>query len=56
MGYKSVEIIYCRTEEFAKEMMDFYTGKGYSIGMSTVEIETGTHGKHIVKKLDILSR
>ena len=56
MGYKQVEIIHCRTEEFAKELMGFYMSKGYSVGMSTVEIETGTHGKHVVKKLDILSK
>jgi hypothetical protein len=51
-----VDSILCRTEDFAKEMFQFYIGKGYSVLQSTVEIETGTHGKHVVKKLDVLSK
>lgn len=49
-----VDSIHCRTEEFAKQMFDFYRLNGYAVLQSTVEIETGTHGKHVVKKLDIL--
>lgn len=53
---KSVDIIYCRSEEFAKEMFEFYINKGYSVMQSTVQIDTGTHGLHVVKRLDILSK
>lgn len=54
MGTNQADIIFCRREDFAKDLMEFFMDKGYSVGMSTVEIETGTHGKHVVKKLDIL--
>ncbi|SDO50134.1 hypothetical protein SAMN04487897_11585 [Paenibacillus sp. yr247] len=53
---KLVDSVYCRTEDFANQMFQFYLDNGYSVLQSTVEIETGTHGKHVVKKLDILSR
>jgi hypothetical protein len=51
-----VDSIYCRTEDFVKQMFQFYIEKGYSVAQSTVEIETGTHGRHVVKKLDIMSK
>lgn len=50
-----VDSILCRTEEFAMEMFEFYIKRGYSVLKSTVQIESGTHGKHVVNKLDILS-
>lgn len=49
-----VDSILCRTEDFASQMFEFYRLKGYAVLQSSVEIETGTHGKHVVKKLDIL--
>ena len=53
---KSMDIIYCRTEEFAEEIREFYVNKGYTVMQLTLEIETGTHGKHVVKRLDILTK
>lgn len=56
-GYtKLIDIIYCRTDDVATEMFDLYRVKGYGVMQSTVEIETGTHGKHVVKKLEILGK
>lgn len=51
-----VDIVFCRTEEFAKEIFEHYRSRGYAVAQSTVEIETGTHGKHVVKRLDIMSK
>jgi len=51
---KLVDNVYCRNPEIANEIFEFLKQKGYAIGMSTVEIETGTHGKHVVRKLDLL--
>ena len=48
------DIIYCRNEETANEMYDFYIAKGYQVMMSTSQIDSGTHGLHTVKRLDIL--
>ncbi len=49
-----VDTIHCETDEFAEQMFDFYIKKGYSVMKSTVEINTGTKGNHVVKRLDIL--
>lgn len=48
-----LDIVYCHTEEQAKELFDFYIAKGHKVGMSTVQINTGTLGDCVVKKLDI---
>ncbi|EJS46370.1 hypothetical protein CN327_28830 [Bacillus cereus] len=48
-----LDIIYCHTQEQADELYDFYVKKGYKVGVSTVEIDTGTLGKCVVKKIDI---
>jgi dimeric dUTPase (all-alpha-NTP-PPase superfamily) len=48
-----LDIIFCQTEEQANVLFDFYISKGYKVCMSTVEIVSGTHGKHTVKKLNI---
>ncbi|WP_253829765.1 hypothetical protein [Bacillus sp. FSL K6-0067] len=48
-----LDIIYCHTKEQADELLDFYLNKGYKVGVSTVEIDTGTLGKCVVKKIDI---
>lgn len=48
-----LDIVYCHTEEQAKEIFDLYTAKGHQVGVSTVEITTGTEGNCVVKKLDI---
>lgn len=48
-----LDIIYCHTEEQAETLYGFYVEKGYKVGVSTVEIVTGTLGKCVVKKLDI---
>jgi dimeric dUTPase (all-alpha-NTP-PPase superfamily) len=54
MLYRNIlDIVYCHTEEQAKEIFDFYIAKGHKVGVSTVEIETGTRGKCVVKKIDI---
>ena len=50
----TTDIIFCRNEETANDMYEFYIGKGYSVMVSTVQIESGTHGLHTVKRLDIL--
>ncbi|MBT2722294.1 hypothetical protein [Bacillus sp. ISL-46] len=51
---RSVDVIYCMTDSMAKAMFDYWLDKGFTVMQSTVEIETGTHGKHVVKRLDIL--
>jgi hypothetical protein len=51
-----VAIIHCDNPGVAQDIFEMYIEKGYAVGMSTVEIETGTHGKHVVKKLDILAK
>jgi hypothetical protein len=56
MKYDSIDILHCRDEEIAKELQIYFVNKGYSVGLSSVEIETGTHGKHVVKRLDILEK
>ncbi|HDR7791303.1 TPA: hypothetical protein QCY15_005992 [Bacillus paranthracis] len=48
-----LDIIYCHTQEQADELYDFYVKKGHTVGVSTVEIDTGTLGKCVVKKIDI---
>lgn len=48
-----LDIVYCHTEEQAEELFSYYTKKGYKVGLSTVQINTGTLGDCVVKKLDI---
>lgn len=47
------DIIYCHDENMAKEIFDFLVMKGYPVGMSGSQIETGTHGTQVVKRLDV---
>jgi hypothetical protein len=47
MKYDSIDILHCRDEEIAKELQIYFVNKGYSVG---------THGKHVVKRLDILEK
>jgi hypothetical protein len=48
-----LDIVYCHTEEQANDLFKYYTEKGYKVGVSTVQINTGTLGDCVVKKLDI---
>lgn len=50
----SKDIVFCGTKETAKDIYDMYTKQGYKVVQSTVEIITGTHGRQVVKRLDIL--
>ena len=50
----TTDIIFCRNEKTADELYELYIGKGYSVMVSTVQIESGTHGLHTVKRLDII--
>lgn len=52
---KEFEKLYVKVmkQEQADELYDFYVKKGYKVGVSTVEIDTGTLGKCVVKKIDI---
>lgn len=54
MGRVLADTIYCRTNNFEKELGDFFRQKGYGVGVSTVSITAGHHGTHEVKRLDIL--
>ena len=56
LSYKIIDIIYCTRDDFAKQMFELYINKGYAVAQSTVEIITGTHGKQVVKKLEIMSQ
>lgn len=48
-----VDILYCHEKEIADELFDFYLKKGHGVAMSTVQINTGTHGDCLVKKIEI---
>lgn len=50
------DIIYCHNEEMAKEIFDYLIKKGYRIGLSGSQIETGTHGTQVVKRLDVYKK
>lgn len=54
VSYDVKDIVFCREEDVADDLREFFVKKGYAVGVSTVEIETGTHGLHCVKKLDVL--
>lgn len=47
------DIVYCHDEKMADEIYLFLLEKGYRVGMSSSCIETGTHGKQAVKRLDV---
>jgi hypothetical protein len=47
------DIIYSQNPEIAEELFNYLREKGYSVGVSTVEIVTGTQGNIVVKKLDV---
>ncbi|MEK3955953.1 MULTISPECIES: hypothetical protein [unclassified Psychrobacillus] len=47
------DIVYCHNEEIAKEIFEFLLSKGYPLGMSGSQIETGTHGMQVVKRIDV---
>lgn len=55
MGRMLKDVIYCRTNGLSEDLFDFLRQKGYGVGVSTVQITTGHHGTHEVKKLDVLS-
>jgi hypothetical protein len=50
------DIIYCHNKELAYEIFDFLRGKGYSVGLSSSQITTGTHGEQVVKRLDVYKK
>jgi hypothetical protein len=50
------DIIYCHNKELAFEIFDFLRQKGYSVGLTSSQIETGTHGKQTVKRLDVYKK
>jgi len=55
--YSNMEdIIYCHNEEMAKEIFDYLRNKGFSVGMSSSQIVTGTHGEQFVKRLDVFKK
>lgn len=55
--YSNVEdIVYCHNEKMAKEIFEFLMEKGYPIGLSSSQIETGTHGTQVVKRLDVYKK
>lgn len=49
-----IGIIHCNNEELTKEIFDILIQKGYAVMQSSQEIETGTNGKHTVKRLDVM--
>ncbi|MBO0586479.1 hypothetical protein [Sporosarcina sp. E16_8] len=49
-------IIYCHNEAIAKEVFDFLMSRGYPVGMSGSQIETGTHGEQAVKRIDVYKK
>lgn len=52
--YSNMEdIVYCHDEEMAKKIFDFLVKEGYPVGVSSSQIDTGTHGEQTVKRLDI---
>jgi hypothetical protein len=54
LPYSNVaDIIYSQNPEIAEELFNYLREKGYSVGVSTVEIVTGTQGNIVVKKLDV---
>lgn len=48
------DIVCCGTQDTATEINQFYSKQGYKVLESTVEIITGTHGKQVVKRLDLI--
>lgn len=50
------DIVYCHNEEIAKEIFEFLLSKDYPVGMSSSQIETGTHGTQFVKRLDVYNK
>lgn len=48
-----LDIVYCHTEEQAMKIFEYYRVKGHNVGVSTVQINTGTLGDCVVKKLEI---
>lgn len=51
-----LDIVYCHTPEQANDLFDFYVSKGHIVGVSTVQINTGTLGDCVVKKLEIYKK
>ncbi|GAB6447235.1 hypothetical protein bcgnr5369_14730 [Bacillus cereus] len=51
-----LDIIYCHTPKQANDLFDFYVAKGHKVGVSTVQINTGTLGDCVVKKLEIYKK
>lgn len=47
------DIIYCHDEAMADKISDFLRNEGYSVGVSGSQIETGTHGTQVVKRIDV---
>lgn len=50
------DIIYCHSNELAHELFYFLREKGYSVGLSNSQINTGTHGKQAVKRIDVFKK
>jgi hypothetical protein len=51
-----VDIIFCNEEDTAKELMQFYIDKGYSVSKSNVLIKCGTRGFIPQWRLDIYKK
>lgn len=50
------DIVYCHDEEMAKEIFTFLTSQGYRVGVSSSQIDTGTHGTQYVKRIDVYKK
>lgn len=55
--YSNMEdVVYCHNEQIAREIACFLRDKGYPIGLSSSQINTGTHGEQNVKRLDVFKK
>lgn len=55
--YSNMEdIIYFHNEVMAKEIFDYLVKNGYTVGFSSSQILTGTHGEQAVKRLDVYKK
>ena len=50
------DVVYCHNEVIAEEIFNFLMSKGYPVGMSGSQIETGTHGGQAVKRIDVFKK
>lgn len=54
MEANQVDTVYCKDELVVSLIFDYLIDKGYMVLQSKAEIETGTNGKYVAIRLDIL--